>query len=71
MIRNKLHEKGIQTSVHYPAVHRFSIYKKEYINLAITDYVVDNEITLPMYSELNYKDIIFIVNTLKKLLYER
>ena len=26
-VRNKLAEAGIQTSVHYPAVHRFSIYR--------------------------------------------
>lgn len=28
--REKLAEAGIQTSVHYPAVHKFSIYKNFY-----------------------------------------
>jgi dTDP-4-amino-4,6-dideoxygalactose transaminase len=67
-IRHRLHEKGIQTSVHYPAVHRFSIYKNEYTELPITDYIVDNEITLPMYSRLSVSDIEYIVTTLKEVL---
>ena len=66
-IRNKLHEKGIQTSVHYPAVHRFSNYKREYVELPITDYLVNNEISLPMFSALNRDDIIFIADVLKKV----
>jgi len=64
-IRKKLHDKGIQTSVHYPAVHQFSFYKKYKTSLPNTEYVADNEITLPMYSKLTEKDINFIVGTLK------
>jgi dTDP-4-amino-4,6-dideoxygalactose transaminase len=67
-IRNKLHKKGIQTSVHYPAVHRFSIYKNEYTDLAITDYIVDNEITLPMFAALRKADVEYIVETIKLLI---
>jgi dTDP-4-amino-4,6-dideoxygalactose transaminase len=47
-----LHENGIQTSVHYPAVHRLSIYKQFSNKLPITEYVANNEVTLPMYSKL-------------------
>lgn len=65
-IRNKLHEKGIQTSVHYPAVHKFSIYKKEYVDLRTTDYIVDNEITLPMHSRITKEDIFYIIEALKR-----
>jgi dTDP-4-amino-4,6-dideoxygalactose transaminase len=50
--RNYLHENGIQTSVHYPAVHRLSIYKQFSNKLPITEYVANNEVTLPMYSKL-------------------
>ncbi|HCT86496.1 MAG: aminotransferase DegT [Bacteroidetes bacterium GWE2_42_24] len=67
-IREQLAEAGIQTSVHYPAVHRFSIYKKFYTELPITDYLVDNLITLPMYSKLTNEDVFFIVNTLNSIL---
>jgi dTDP-4-amino-4,6-dideoxygalactose transaminase len=65
-IRNKLNEVGIQTSVHYPAVHRFSIYKNFYTYLRNTEYVSDNLITLPMYSMLRTHEILYITKSLKK-----
>lgn len=63
-IRNKLAETGIQTSVHYQAVHRFSIYKDFYTELPKTDYVTDNLITLPMYSKLTRDQVNNIVKHL-------
>ena len=65
--RNYLHENGIQTSVHYPAVHRFSIYKKFSKSLPLTEYVADNEVTLPMYSKLSKEEIEYIHLKLKKI----
>lgn len=67
-IRQKLLDAGIQSSVHYPAVHRFSIYKNYYADLPITDYVSDNLITLPMYSKLTTGQINYITSSLKKIL---
>lgn len=67
-VRNKLHAAGIQTSVHYPAIHRFSIYKENKVILGQTDYVTDNEITLPMYASLTIENIEFTVTTLKAIL---
>lgn len=67
-VREALHAKGIQTSVHYPAVHQFSIYKKYSANLPITDYVTDNEITLPMYSKLTEPDVRLITETLNSII---
>lgn len=67
-IRAALAEAGIQTSMHYPAVHRFSIYKDFYRDLPVTDYLVNNLITLPMYSKLTREQVHYICNTLKKLL---
>ena len=60
-IRNKIHEAGIQTSVHYPAIHRFSIYKEYGAVLPQTEYVTDHEITLPMYAALAMEDVEYIV----------
>jgi dTDP-4-amino-4,6-dideoxygalactose transaminase len=51
-IRDQLFQNGIQTSVHYPAIHQFSCYKTYTRNLPQTEYVTMNEITLPMYSKL-------------------
>lgn len=56
-IRAKMHEQGIQTSVHYPAVHRFSAYQKYKKSLPATEYVSDNEITLPMYARLEREQV--------------
>lgn len=69
-VRNRMHEIGVQTSVHYPAIHNFSIYNqfKNGANLPITEQVVDSEITLPMYSKLTEEDIIFIANCLEESL---
>lgn len=66
LVREKLHAVGIQTSVHYPAIHRFSIYKEYIADLPITNYVTDNEITLPMYASITKEEIKFIVETLDK-----
>lgn len=66
-IRDLLAKKGIQTSVHYPAVHRFSIYKEYYADLPITDQYENQMITLPMYSKLSMDDITYISDNLIEL----
>ena len=65
-IRNLMAEAGIQTSIHYPAVHRFSIYKDFYLKLPITEYVADNAISLPMYGKLNEDEVDYIGECLKR-----
>lgn len=60
MVREYIHTAGIQTSVHYPAIHRFSIYRDSGAVLPQTEYVTDNEITLPMYAALSMEDVDFI-----------
>lgn len=65
-IREKLAKAGIQTSVHYPAVHKFSIYQQYSVHLPKTEYIADNLITLPMYSKLSLKDIQHISEVLRK-----
>ncbi|MCX6232342.1 MAG: DegT/DnrJ/EryC1/StrS family aminotransferase [Bacteroidetes bacterium] len=67
-VRAQLAEAGIQTSVHYPAVHKFTIYKEYYLDLPVTDYLTENMITLPMYSKLTESKVSFIAETLKNLL---
>ena len=67
-VRALLADNGIQTSVHYPAVHRFSIYRRFSMVLPITEYVADNLISLPMFSRLSIEDVDFICFTLQKIL---
>lgn len=65
-LREYIHAAGIQTSVHYPAAHHFSIYKEFGAVLPQTDYCTDNEITLPMYAALTMEQVDFICDTVEK-----
>lgn len=67
-IREAIHAAGIQTSVHYPAIHRFSIYKNHSAVLPQTEYVTDHEITLPMYAALTMEQVDFICETVDKVI---
>lgn len=67
-IREAIHAAGIQTSVHYPAIHRFSIYKDYGAVLPQTEYVTDHEITLPMYAALTLDQVDFICDIVDKVI---
>lgn len=67
-VRDQLHNAGIQTSVHYPAAHRFSIYRRDDLHLNQTEYATDNEITLPMYASLTDEQVDYICHTLGSIL---
>lgn len=67
-IREAIHSAGIQTSVHYPAIHRFSIYKEYGAVLPQTEYVTDHEITLPMYAALTMEQVDLICETVDKVI---
>jgi len=69
-IRQKLAGNGIQTSVHYPAVHKFKIYRKFWMSLPKTEYVSNCEITLPLFYKLTKKDVKYIAGVLKANLRE-
>ena len=64
-VRAVMKDHRIQTSVHYPAVHKFSIYNDTDQRLDITEYVSNNEITLPLYSGMTKQDIDRIVSALQ------
>ena len=69
-IRQSLGARGIQTSIHYPAVHRFSVYRDNKQKLPVTEYVTDCEITLPLHSKLTIPEINFISESLRNALDE-
>ena len=56
-IRESMANHGIQTSIHYPAVHRFSIYKDDAVKLPVTDHVADNQITLPLFGSMSNRQV--------------
>lgn len=67
-IRNIMSKAGIQTSVHYPAVHLFNMYKRYRFRLPRTEYVAKNEITLPMFAKLSEENVEYIAENLMKAL---
>lgn len=50
--RDELVRAGIQTSVHYPPAHRFSIYLDETVRLPVTDDYGSRAVTLPMFAHM-------------------
>jgi len=57
-VSSRLRERGIQTSIFYPAIHRFSAYRKRFpdISLPITELASQTELTLPFYPHMTHDD---------------
>ena len=54
----KLTEARIQTSVHYPAMHRFSAYEREGpASLPVAESIADRVMTLPLHPNLSEADV--------------
>lgn len=60
----------IQTSVHYPPVHKFSIYREFTTSLPKTERVSDSLITLPLYDNMSFEDVEYVISSLKRVLDE-
>jgi dTDP-4-amino-4,6-dideoxygalactose transaminase len=53
----RLRERGIQTSIFYPSVHRFSAYRERFkASLPITELASRTELTLPLYPHMSHDD---------------
>ena len=67
-----LRRKKIQTSIHYPPIHKFSYYQKNFRaspnKLPLTEYVGEHEVTLPLHPLLKEKDILFVCDQIKRAL---
>ena len=72
--RNKVMERlkkfGIQTSVHYPPIHLFSLYRRQFGYrkgmLLKTEEVSRREITLPLHPRMKIGDVNWIVKKVKE-----
>ncbi len=51
-VRAALAERGVQTSMHYPPVHRFSIYADGAPSLPVTDEYARRTMTLPLFAHM-------------------
>jgi dTDP-4-amino-4,6-dideoxygalactose transaminase len=66
----ELREYGIQTSIHYRPVHKFSFYKKIFgnIKLPVAEEIGKRVVTLPLHPLLKKEDVFYIVEKIKNLL---
>jgi len=64
--------KGIQTSIHYPPIHRFSAYRalmsQVSYNLNCTETLAAREVTIPLFPSLPEADVTFVVEALRDTL---
>ena len=66
-VRDAMHQRGIQTSIHYPPVHRFSSFEPYRRPLPQTERVSDSLMTLPMHGRLSAEDVSRVAAALREL----
>ena len=73
-VMERLKEFGIQSSIHYPPVHLFSLYRNQFGyrkgNFPTTEEVSQREMTLPLHPLLDTRDAKWIVKKLKIVIRE-
>jgi dTDP-4-amino-4,6-dideoxygalactose transaminase len=57
-VSSRLRERGIQTSIFYPSIHRFTAYRERFpdLSLPITELASRTELTLPFYPHMTNDD---------------
>jgi dTDP-4-amino-4,6-dideoxygalactose transaminase len=63
-VRSALADAGVQTSVHYPPAHRFSIYADAGADLPLTDRYAAQAVTLPMFAHMTHDQQDLVVDAL-------
>jgi dTDP-4-amino-4,6-dideoxygalactose transaminase len=61
-----MRDEGVQTTVHYPPIHRLSLYRERYpsLQLPATEEFADRELTLPLHPKLSDQDVQTVVDAL-------
>lgn len=71
LFMGKMKDCGIQSSVHYPPIHTFTLYKERYGDetfLEGTEKVANRLITLPLFPGMKEGDVEVVVDSVKKAL---
>ncbi len=65
-VARRMREHGVQTSIFYPAVHRFSAYRERFpdVSLPITELASRTELTLPLFPHMTDEDQVRVVSEL-------
>jgi dTDP-4-amino-4,6-dideoxygalactose transaminase len=69
-VMGRMHDAGVQTTVHYPPIHRLSYYRKRYPSVLLprTEMFANRELTLPLHPKLEDRDVETVANALAKAL---
>jgi dTDP-4-amino-4,6-dideoxygalactose transaminase len=59
--RDRLAERGVQTSVHYPPAHRFSVFPSSEAELPNTERYASRTVTLPLYAHMTEEQLDHVV----------
>ena len=72
-IATAMRERGIQTSIFYPSIHRFTAYRERFpgVSLPITELASRTELTLPFYPHMSHADQDRVVTVLDEALRAR
>lgn len=66
--------EGIQTSIHYPPVHQFQIYRQAGLqrkgSLTVTEEAAAREVTLPLYPTMQDEQVEWVVQAVRRILGE-
>jgi len=66
--------QGIQTSIHYPPVHRFSYHERySSMNMDVekTEDVSSREVTLPLYPDMSNSEVKKVVQNVKEFFVQK
>lgn len=65
----KMKAQGVQTSIHYPPIHRFQAYQDFATHdLGVTDDVASREVTLPLFVSLSDQQVEYVVCAIQNAL---
>ena len=67
---NQLRAKGIQSSIHYPPIHRFKFYIRQYrdISLPLTEQAAARQVTLPLFSTMRDEQLEEVISVVDQAL---
>jgi dTDP-4-amino-4,6-dideoxygalactose transaminase len=63
--------QGVQTSIHYPPVHQFQIYRQDKFrsrNVLLTEEAADREVTLPLYPTMQTDQVEWVARAAEQVL---
>jgi dTDP-4-amino-4,6-dideoxygalactose transaminase len=66
--RALLADRGVQTSLHYPPAHHFSIYRDEAPELPVTDEYAARAVTLPMFAHMSDGQLDLVIEAVREAL---